>query len=239
MTTRSVILDRAAELLAASPSGDVATRAVCEAAGVTQPVLYRLFGDKDGLLAATVDMVWDQYLSMKRAAEQSPDPLDDLRAGWDSHVEFALAHPHAYRLLFGTTLTTTPESAAEAMRLLRVNLDRLAASGRLRTAPDRAAQMIMAANSGVALSLVLRPSEHADRSVSTLVRDAIHRAVLVDHDHALDTAQAQETAALTLRSGLQAQSAELFTPAEAGLLDEWLGRVQASGPPDAGPVRAR
>lgn len=58
MDTRSVILDRAVELLAASESGDISTRAVCEAAGVGQPVLYQLFGDKDGLLAAVADRVW-------------------------------------------------------------------------------------------------------------------------------------------------------------------------------------
>jgi AcrR family transcriptional regulator len=62
MNTRSLIIEATADLLAQSPNGDVSTRAVCEAAGVQQPVLYRLFGDKDGLLSATVDYVWDQYL---------------------------------------------------------------------------------------------------------------------------------------------------------------------------------
>ena len=102
MTTKAVILQKAAELLAASPNGDIATRAVCEAAGVTQPVLYRLFGDKDGLLAAVADAAWEAYLSDKRAAEASADPLEDLRHGWDQHMAFALAHPHAYRLVFAS-----------------------------------------------------------------------------------------------------------------------------------------
>ena len=53
-----MIIEAAADLLAQSPSGDISTRAVCEAAGVQQPALYRLFGDKEGLLAATVDHVW-------------------------------------------------------------------------------------------------------------------------------------------------------------------------------------
>jgi AcrR family transcriptional regulator len=218
-----LILEKAAELLARSPTGDVATRAVCEAAGVTQPVLYRLFGDKDGLLGATVDFVWDQYLSMKRATPRSADSLVDLRAGWDSHVAFALANPHAYRLLFGTSLATPPEAGAEAMRLLRVHLDRLAEQGRLRVAPDDAARLVMAANTGVALGMVLRPHEFPDPALSTMMRDLVHRAILAEDSGHADVGQAQLVAATTLRG---APATGLFTTAEAQLLDEWLQRIQ-------------
>jgi AcrR family transcriptional regulator len=228
--TRSLILEKTAELLAQSATGEVSTRAVCEAAGVTQPVLYRLFGDKDGLLAATVDFVWEQYLSMKRAATKSPDPLADLRSGWDSHVAFALSHPHTYRLLFGTSLSTTPEAGAEAMRLLRVNLDRLAEQGRLRVAPDEAARLVMAANSGVALALLLRPHEYPDVSVSTVMRDVIHRAILAEEPGQADTGQARFVAATTLRGGMG--DAGLFSAGEVTLLDEWLERIQVRHRPD-------
>ncbi len=98
-------------------------------------MLYRLFGDKDGLLAATVDHVWDQYLETKRAAEKSADPLHDLLAYWDSHVAFALAHPNAYKLMFAPALRSMPEAAQEALRILRAVLERLAAQGRMRIAP--------------------------------------------------------------------------------------------------------
>ncbi|MCS5717197.1 TetR/AcrR family transcriptional regulator [Herbiconiux sp. CPCC 205763] len=228
MSTRSRIIEVTAALLAQSPTGDVSTRAVCEAAGVQQPALYRLFGDKDGLLAATVDHVWEQYLAMKRAAERSADPLDDLRAGWDSHTAFALAHPNAYRLLFATTLTTRPESADEAMRLLREVLDRLAADGRLRVVSTTAAQMVMAANTGVALALVLQPSLYPDAGLSALVRDATHRAILRDVDAVDHASDARTAAANTLTSGLGELVPATFSPAEAGLLGEWLARVPAA-----------
>lgn len=229
MPTRSLILQKAAELLAGSPTGDIATRAVCEAAGVTQPVLYRLFGDKDGLLAATVDHVWEQYLSMKRAARPSPDPLADLYAGWDSHVAFAQQNPHAYRLLFGTTLTTTPEAAAEAMRLLRANLERLAAEGRLRLTPHEAARVVMAANTGVALALLLRPLDYPDAGISTLVRDTIYRSILVAPPDPETAQPAAFVAATTLRAQL-AGGTTGFTEREADLLDEWLERIQSWQP---------
>lgn len=231
MNTRSLIIEAAAELIAQSPSGDVSTRAVCEAAGVQQPVLYRLFGDKDGLLAATVDHVWDQYLETKRAAEKSADPLRDLRAGWDSHTAFALAHPNAYKLMFAPALRSVPEAAEEAMRILRGDLERLAAQGRLRVAPEIAARMVMSANTGVSLALITRPSQYPDAGLSRLVRDAIHQAILLDPATGMtDTtaADARAAAATTLLSSLDDLTPEPFTPAESALLGQWLTQIPTS-----------
>lgn len=227
MTTRAAIVEAAADLLAQSPSGDISTRAVCEAAGVQQPALYRLFGDKEGLLAATVDHVWNEYLGMKRSAERSPDPLEDLRSGWDSHTRFALSHPNAYRLLFGSGAVARAESASEAMRLLREVLDRLAAKGRLRLDPEAAARVVMAANTGIALAMILRPELYADAALSTTLRDIVHSALVSDATPATDAGEPDRVAATTLRSALPATVGDLFTDREAGLLDEWLERLQS------------
>jgi AcrR family transcriptional regulator len=226
MDTRSAIIEAAAILLAQAPSGDISTRAICEAAGVQQPAIYRLFGDKEGLLAATVDHVWDEYLGMKRSAERSADPLEDLRSGWDSHTRFAIAHPNAYRLLFGSAAVGQAESAEEAMRLLRGVLDRLAAQGRLRIDPEAAARLVMAANTGVALALILRPELYPDESVSATLRDIVHGAIISDAAPASAADEPGRMAAITLRNTLPALSGELFTGCEAGLLDEWLKRIQ-------------
>jgi AcrR family transcriptional regulator len=224
METRTVILEKAAELLARSVSGDISTRAVCDAAGITQPVLYRLFGDKYGLLAAVVDYVWDQYLSMKRAAQESEDPLEDLLAGWDSHVAFALEHPHAYRLLFATALATATDAGQEAMRLLEVHLNRLAGQGRLQVPPADAARIVMAANTGVSLALLLRRDQYPDFAVSTQMRDTVYRSLLVTNT--ARPAQAASVAATTLRSALSSEVPHMFSPPEAALLNEWLKRIE-------------
>ncbi|MEV0740114.1 TetR/AcrR family transcriptional regulator [Streptomyces sp. NPDC050549] len=229
MNMRSLIIEAAAELIAQSPSGDVSTRAVCEAAGVQQPVLYRLFGDKDGLLAATVDHVWDQYLETKRAAEKSADPLRDLLAGWDSHVAFALAHPNAYKLMFAPALRTTPEAAREALRILREVLDRLAAQGRMRIAPEIAAQMVMTATTGVALGLITRPELYPDTDLSTSVRDAMVQAILLDTPSDPTAHDARTAAATTLLASLDDLTPEPFTPAESALLGQWLTQIPRSG----------
>ena len=83
-----------------TPDGDVATRAVCEAAGVTQPVLYRLFGDKRGLLDALAETGLQRYAARKAELEASDDPSADLRRGWDDHLAFAREHAALYRLMF-------------------------------------------------------------------------------------------------------------------------------------------
>ncbi|MFJ4787521.1 TetR/AcrR family transcriptional regulator [Streptomyces sp. NPDC088794] len=229
MDTRSALIEAAAELLAQSPGGDVSTRAISEAAGVQQPVLYRLFGDKNGLLTATVDYVWDQYLGSKRAAEKSPDPLQDLRAGWDSHTAFALAHPNAYKLMFSSALGEQPEAATEAMRILRGVLDRLAQQGRLRVAPDVAARMVMSANTGVALALITRPALYPDLSLSVMVRDAIHRDILLDLAADTATQDARQAAATTLLASADEFTPQPFTPAESALLKQWLAHLAGPG----------
>jgi AcrR family transcriptional regulator len=220
------MLDAAEELLNASPDRDIATRAVCEAVGVGAPVLYRLFGDKNGLLSALVDYGFDRYLATKRAAEPSEDPVEDLRNGWDTHVEFARSHPAVYRLMFSPSFTTVPSAAQEAMRLLRDVLDRCAAAGRLRVEPGLAAQMIMSTNIGVALNLVTQPENYPDPDLSRRVRDAVHAAVLVPEagGRQADQDGSLVVAALQLAAILRDRPTELGEP-ETALLLHWLDNL--------------
>lgn len=223
---RTRMLEAAEELLNASPDRDIATRAVCEAVGVGAPVLYRLFGDKNGLLSALVDYGFDRYLATKRAAEPSADPVVDLRNGWDTHVEFAKAHPAVYRLMFSPSFATVPSAAQEAMRLLREVLDRCAVAGRLRVESGVAAQMIMSANIGVALNLVTQPENYPDPELSRQVRDAVHAAVLVPNrtdgrKAGRDDEGSLVVPALQLAAILRDRRTELGEP-ETALLLHWL-----------------
>ncbi|MEV8252627.1 TetR/AcrR family transcriptional regulator [Rhodoglobus sp. NPDC076762] len=243
MGAKHTIIEAAAQLLAESADGEFSTRAVCEASGIQQPALYRMFGDKAGLLEATVDHVWEKYLGMKRAAEDSADPLVDLRRGWDSHTAFALANPNAYRLLFGSNGVARAESGNEALRLLQSVLERLAAEGRLRVTPEVAAQQVTAANSGVALALVLRPQQSDDPQLSERMRESVISSIVAggaevqdsppeergaeSSRHRRENLETFTAAAVTVRAGLRHMRSPLFSPAEIALLDEWLARVAA------------
>lgn len=230
MDTRTRLLEAAEELLDASPDGDIQTRAVCQKAGVGAPVLYRLFGDKSGLLSAVVDYGFDRYLSVKRAARPSADPVADLRDGWDSHVAFAAAHPSVYRLMYSPGFAEVPAAAAEALALLRETLDRCAEAGRLRVAPGEAAQTIMAANVGVSLALITQPKAYDDPELSHRVRAAVHAQVIVDANDGSPTPDdSKPIAATAIRLAALLDNAETpLTEAEALLLREWLVRLAGS-----------
>ncbi len=240
MSTRARILHVAAELVAGSTDGDVSTRAVCEAAQVGAPALYRYFGDKQGLLSAVVDHGFDAYLATKREHRPGADPVEDLRDGWDTHVDFAVRNPNLFRLMYSPAMRTTPAAAHEAHRILTRDLERAAARGRLRLAPALAAQIVMSANVGVALMLVTRPATYSDAALSRRVRDAVHAAVftpdVVTPDRAAGLAPAAPAPAgaagaspspsVAGGAGAEADAAEL--PAAAARLGALLGRAPES-----------
>ncbi|MEW1612723.1 MULTISPECIES: TetR/AcrR family transcriptional regulator [unclassified Streptomyces] len=230
-STRNRILHVAAELVGNSADGDISTRAVCEAAQVGAPALYRHFGDKEGLLSAVVDHGFERYLTAKREREASADPVEDLRRGWDSHVEFAVRNPNLYRLMNSPAMRTPPAAALESHRILTRDLERAAAQGRLRVAPALAAQMVMSANVGVALMLVARPATFDDADMSRRVRDAVHASILTPDPgpSAPEEAEVPSTAARLSALLRQARGSGLST-AEAALMGEWLDRVANTRP---------
>lgn len=207
---------------------------MCEAAQVGAPALYRHFGDKEGLLSAVVDYGFDKYLATKRQHNPGADPIEDLRDGWDTHVDFALRNPNLYRLMNSPAMRTPPAAALESHQILTRDLERAAAQGKLRLAPELAAQIVMSANVGVALMLVARPSTFTDKSASTRVRDAVHAAIFTPDVSApagtgsegtgSEDTQVPSTAA-RLNALLRQSPDPALTPAETGLMTEWLDQL--------------
>lgn len=78
---RQRVIEAAADLLAREGRDAVTTRAVAVAAGLQPPAIYRLFGDKAGLLDAVAEYGFASFLAAKEAkrAGQAPqDPVEDL-----------------------------------------------------------------------------------------------------------------------------------------------------------------
>ncbi|GAA4946805.1 TetR/AcrR family transcriptional regulator [Actinoplanes utahensis] len=224
VTARAALIEAAGRQLAASADGDIATRAVCEEVGVTQPVLYRLFGDKRGLLDAVADQGFQRYADRKAALAITDDPVADLHTGWDDHMSFAAAEPALYQLMFAPR----PRSAATAhhriMELLEASLTRCAAAGALVTTPRLAAQLILPANVGVALSHIAQPALFDDPALSHRMRDAVFAAVLTT-PAAADTPDPVGAAARQLRARLALTGTRALETAETALLDRWLERL--------------
>ncbi|WP_422756381.1 TetR/AcrR family transcriptional regulator [Micromonospora sp. WMMD708] len=222
---RSDIVTAAARLLREHGAHAVTTRAVAQAAGVQAPTIYRLFGDKNGLVDAVAEHVLASYVATKAVATHATpqDPVADLRAGWRTHLEFGLANPELFRLL-GTRGPGDPSPASLAgLAVLRSRVRRLAAAGRLRVDEQRATMMIHAAGTGVILTLLGTPAPHRDPGLGDAVFDAVLGGILTAAPVTPDPTP--RTVAVTLA----ALTPDLpgLTDAERTLLTEWLDRSLA------------
>lgn len=177
-TLRTAMVEAAERQLAASEDYDIATRAVCEAVGVTQPVLYRLFGDKRGLLDAVADHGYERYAERKAAQEHTGDPVADVLAGWDGHMAFARQDPALYQLMFTPRPWSQSSAKQRVFDLLVASLVRCAAVGALRGDPREAAELVLAANVGIALDHIAVPARFEDVRLSHRMRDAVFAVVL-------------------------------------------------------------
>jgi AcrR family transcriptional regulator len=230
MTVKARILEAAAELLARSADADISTRAACEAAGVTAPTLYHYFGDKEGLLAAVVDFGWATFLETKRtaAAVVHGHVADDIRAGWDNHLEFARENPNFYKLMWSPAISANSAAFREAFQMLYDRLELGASRGQLRVSVETGARMIMSAVTGAALSVISQPDLFGDPTFTTQLREAAIAAVTVTADKPTRKRSARDadaptiaTAATTLKSKLAGEDTPLTEP-ERALMQQWL-----------------
>jgi AcrR family transcriptional regulator len=228
MTVRSRILETAAGLLAQSAGAEVSTRAVCDAAGVTAPTLYHHFGDKDGLLAAVVDFGWAAFLETKLAvaAVVHDHVADDIRAGWDNHLEFARANPSFYKLMWSPAVAANSSAVREAYQMLYDRLELGAGRGQLRMSAETASRIVLSATTGAALSMISQPVLYGDGSFATQLREAVIAWITVPQGAAAEQPERGAeptiaTAAAALSSRLATEDTSLTGP-ELALMRQWL-----------------
>ena len=221
--TRAQLVEVAAQLLATAGPDAVTTRSVALAAGVQAPTIYRLFGDKSGLLDAVVEHGFASYMARKHLDADS-DPVQSLRAGWELHVGFGLANPELFRLMH--TALRTPQgraAAATGAGVLQARVHRVAEAGCLRVTERRAVELIQAAGTGVVFTLIDQADERDDTLADT-AWESVCATILTDQPAAAITGPA--AAAVTLRAALPDLTA--LTAAERALLGDWLDRIAES-----------
>lgn len=219
---RERIVAAAAALLARGGREALTTRAVATTAGVQAPTIYRLFGDKQGLVDAVAEHGFMAYLRQKLTPNPSVDPVDSLRSGWDLHVGFGIANPAIFAAMYGDPRPGgTSPAASRALAMLRDRMRSLAIAGRLRVDEHRGADMVRAAACGVVFILLETPERERDPGLSETTREAVIAAITTD---ALESGQLDLVPiATTLRALLP--SAGALTHAEKHLLAEWLDRI--------------
>src|ERR1700722_12572257 len=139
--TRDNLVEVAARLLREQGAAAVPTRAVAEAAGVQAPTIYRLFGDKDGLLDAVAEHALAAYVADKAVAADSGDPIEVLRGAWHTHIGFGLANAALFAFIADPSRGRRSPAAAAGMEVLRNRMRRVAATGGLRGTCRRAGDL--------------------------------------------------------------------------------------------------
>lgn len=116
--------------------GALSLNAIARSMGMSGPGLYRYFASRDDLLAALVADSYDDLATALEAATvgaRRRAPAARFRAVVAAYREWALAHPHRYRLLFSSTYGSgqvAPEDTIPAAhRSMLVVLDAVADLG--------------------------------------------------------------------------------------------------------------
>ena len=204
----------------------VTTRGVAQAAGVQAPTIYRLFGDKDGLLDAVAEHVMATYVAAKSAIAESSsavgaDPVADLRAGWETHIDFGLANPALFRLLHDPGRATPSPAATTGLEVLRSRVHRVAEAGRLRVGERRAVELIHAAGTGTVLALLANPPDRRDLQLADAMYEAVTGAILTQ----VPTTERTDPISTAVAFRALAPRLPVLSEAERAVMSEWLDRA--------------
>lgn len=224
---RERLLLAGARLLEEAKGGDVSTRAITELAGVQAPALYHHFGSKQGLLDSVVSHGFRRFLQERRSDPAlASDPVDTVREAWDIHVQFGLSYPTFYSYIYARVEPGTRcEVVSDVEAMLLETLEPAARAGRLTIPASAAATEILAASSGVILTLITGAGGDVDWSLSDRVRDAILSSITAGSAEPLPHRGAASTA-VALAAMLD-DGANALAPSETALLREWLHRLAA------------
>ena len=218
---REAVVEAAALVLKEQGAAGLTTRAVAQLAGVQAPTLYRLFGDKDGLVEAVAEHVMATYVASKAEGAADGDPVADLRAAWRRHVEFGLANPDLYSLLAARARSGSSPATEAGIEVLRTRVHRLATAGLLRVSEHRAVMMIHASGTGTVLALLGAATQDRDPELAESVLDAVMDGILATAPAAADTS----VTGIAVTFAAVVPDLPGLSEAERALMAEWLTRA--------------
>ncbi|TDO44155.1 TetR family transcriptional regulator [Kribbella sp. VKM Ac-2527] len=122
---RPLILDAALEVFDQRGYAGTTMQAVADAAGVTKPVVYDSFANRDELLLALLARE-EQHLVLSIMAALPADPTvgtpeEHVLDGLTAFLETAAKTPHSWRIVFGAQYGAAP-AVAERVRAARAFL---------------------------------------------------------------------------------------------------------------------
>lgn len=118
---------------------------------------------------------------VKAATADDVDPLDDLRAGWETQIDFGIANPTIFRLLSDPDRVLQSPAARSGRDVLESRVHRVALSGRLRVSEERAVNTIQATGIGTIQTLLSLPPEQRDAGFAASMYEAVLRQILTTY----------------------------------------------------------
>jgi AcrR family transcriptional regulator len=219
---RARILAATADIIAKGGREAATTRSVAAAAGVQAPTIYRLFGDKGGLLDAAAEHGLKRYVAQKTLQASHDDPVEELRSGWNLHIAFGLANPGLFVIMSGDPHPRPMSPAlSAAMGVLRQRIRNIALSGRLRVSEDRAINLLHAVGTGTVFALLAQPEHQRDAGLSETAREAVIAAIT--GAAVIDAASGAAGAAMAMNAALG--QTNVLSEGERQLMSELLKRI--------------
>ncbi|MCW4354322.1 TetR/AcrR family transcriptional regulator [Hoyosella sp. YIM 151337] len=114
---REAILNVAERLLTAEGAEAVRVEQIADAADVSVGSIYTHFGNKEGLVVATADRIFDRiqdYLAMAYAV--SDLPIEQVVATGSAYLNLLLDHPFLVRFIASGSMAQGEDSVGEKMR---------------------------------------------------------------------------------------------------------------------------
>jgi AcrR family transcriptional regulator len=179
---RGTILAAALHQLETTGSPDrVTISAIVGEAGCTPPYLYHYWSKRELLLQEASERGWAQFrASQNGAVADDHDPVERLRLRGRAYLDFALAKPALFRVLFlqppAAGRSEPPAETGQALQDLVTDVTAAMATGQLRPAdPLTTALALWAAIHGVAALWAVTPNLPTDlaHAVGDLAQDAV------------------------------------------------------------------
>ncbi len=105
----SALIEEALGIIMETGPKGLSIREVARRAGVSHAAPYRHFTDKNDLIVAVVERGFElmQQTMLEQKAAAEADPISQFAASGLAYVEFALAYPTYYRVMFSGDLIST------------------------------------------------------------------------------------------------------------------------------------
>jgi hypothetical protein len=158
------------------------------------------------------------------AAADDVDPLEDLRAGWETQIAFGVANPSVFRLLSDPDRVMHSAAARSGRHVLESRVHRLAMTGRLRVSEQRCVELIQAAGVGTIQTLLSTPVQNRDPGLADTMYEAVLGQILTNSPERSDDGPV--AAAVTFHAIVP--RLRMLSDGERQLMAEWLDRVVAA-----------